>query len=101
MAVTSGQVALNANNAVEVVEAANENVVGSAAGGLPRRSVTLFNPSGQVTIYVGGDASVTSGTGFEMLTGGAALTLLLAPDEELWAIAASATPVLHFIASGS
>ncbi len=100
MAVTSGQVALNASTATEVVEAANENIVGSAGASTPRRSVVLYNPAAQVTIYVG-DSTVTSSTGFAIPTGGEPIPLLLAPDEEVWAIAASATPSLHFIASGS
>jgi len=91
----SGQVACPSNAATAIVAAANTNSVYVGRGSA--RTLVLSNPSAQA-IYLGGDTSLTSATGF-LLAAGATVTLTLGAGDALYGRGASATPTLHYLSS--
>ena len=52
------------------------------------------------TIFVGGDNSVTTSNGFKIDNGAGPVTIVVPPNEELWGIVASGTPVVSYIVPG-
>jgi len=53
-----------------------------------------------VTYYIGGDNTLTTSNGFKLDNQSGPFTFTVPANEELWAIAASGTPVISVMATG-
>ena len=99
MAVSAGQVALNASTTTVVVAAADSTWLPQRDGAsAPERDVAIINTAAQ-TVYIG-TSTVSTTTGYQLVQNGT-LKLRLFPDELLYGIATSATPTISYIESGS
>jgi hypothetical protein len=101
MTVVSGQVACPSNAAVQIIAAASNASDASSAGARIQnnRTVMITNPSSQ-SVYLGGDNTVTSATGYLLVQNGT-VSLTLRPNDSVWGRGAQFTPVVHYIESGS
>lgn len=98
MSVAAAQVVCPSNAGTQIVPALNATVDGSAVQQFTRRTINIVNFSAQ-TVYLGGDNTVTSATGFPLLAG-ATITLQLGLGDAVFGRGASASPTVAYIEAG-
>lgn len=98
MAVSSGQVAMNASTATQIVAAATSNTI-YVGHGTSSRNVILYNVDATNDVYIG-PAGVTSGTGFKLVHG-TQVNLELGAGDAIYGIASASTPTVHYVESGT
>lgn len=98
MAVVYNQVSVSAVSPTLILAANTTSTNYSEGMTSPNRYLTLTNASG-TTIYIG-DSAVTALTGMAVLTA-TQMAIWLHPDESLYALSASGSKVLSYIATGN
>ena len=81
-----------------VTVAATATVLSTAAGDREGHRVLILNPSGGVTVYVGG-ADVSTANGYPVASGGT-LSLALEVGEIVYGIVATGTQAVNVLRSG-
>lgn len=98
MTLVVNQVPCPSNLGTPIVPAINATVDGSAVQQFARRTVAITNFSAQ-TVYLGGDSTVTSATGFPLLAG-VTINLQLGLADAVYGRGATATPTVAYIEAG-
>ena len=95
----SGQVATATGAAVSVIAAASANTI-YVGKGVGVRTALLTNVDASNDMYLGGTSAVTTLTGYK-LAHGTSVTLTLAAEDAVYAIAAASTPTVQFLCTGT